>query len=270
MEERPGPRARQGRAARSRARRGPERGRHAPAEGRLSGAARAPRPTSRAWSSPGEVEALGPGAQRFERGRPRDGDRRRRRPGGAGAGARARGDAGARAGSTGPPAGGLPEVFTTAHDALFTQARLRPGEHLLVHGAAGGVGCAAVQLGRGDRRARDRHRPQRGAPRPRRGARRPRDRPRGLRGRGPLRRDPRARRSLEPPGQREVARHRRPDRRDRRRRHRPDGRDQPPHPHAEARAGSTARRSARGRSRRRRSPCGWSRRRCSRTSRMGR
>jgi NADPH:quinone reductase len=47
-----------------------------------------------------------------------------------------------------PAAGGLPEVFTTAHDALFTQARLRPGERLLVHGAAGGVGTAAVQLGR--------------------------------------------------------------------------------------------------------------------------
>jgi putative PIG3 family NAD(P)H quinone oxidoreductase len=47
-----------------------------------------------------------------------------------------------------PQAGGLPEVFTTAHDALFTQAGLRPGEHLLVHGGAGGVGTAAVQLGR--------------------------------------------------------------------------------------------------------------------------
>src|SRR2546423_14118229 len=45
-------------------------------------------------------------------------------------------------------AGGVPEVFTTAHDMLFTQAGLRPGEHLLVHGAAGGVGTAAVQLGR--------------------------------------------------------------------------------------------------------------------------
>jgi putative PIG3 family NAD(P)H quinone oxidoreductase len=47
-----------------------------------------------------------------------------------------------------PEAGGLPEVFTTAHDAIFSQAGLRPGEHLLVHGAAGGVGTAAVQLGR--------------------------------------------------------------------------------------------------------------------------
>jgi putative PIG3 family NAD(P)H quinone oxidoreductase len=44
-------------------------------------------------------------------------------------------------------AGGVPEVFTTAHDALFTQARLQAGERLLVHGAAGGVGMAAVQLG---------------------------------------------------------------------------------------------------------------------------
>jgi NADPH2:quinone reductase len=44
-------------------------------------------------------------------------------------------------------AGGVPEVFTTAHDAVFTQAGLRAGERLLVHGAAGGVGTAAVQLG---------------------------------------------------------------------------------------------------------------------------
>jgi NADPH:quinone reductase-like Zn-dependent oxidoreductase len=44
-------------------------------------------------------------------------------------------------------AGGVPEVFTTAHDALFTQAGLMTGERLLVHGAAGGVGMAAVQLG---------------------------------------------------------------------------------------------------------------------------
>jgi NADPH:quinone reductase len=44
-------------------------------------------------------------------------------------------------------AGGLPEVFTTAHDALFTQGALGAGERLLVHGAAGGVGTAAVQLG---------------------------------------------------------------------------------------------------------------------------
>ncbi len=46
-----------------------------------------------------------------------------------------------------PAAGGLPEVFTTAHDALCTQAQLLAGERLLVHGGAGGVGTAAIQLG---------------------------------------------------------------------------------------------------------------------------
>jgi putative PIG3 family NAD(P)H quinone oxidoreductase len=45
-------------------------------------------------------------------------------------------------------AGGVPEVFTTAHDAIFSQAGLRSGEHVLVHGGAGGVGTAAIQLGR--------------------------------------------------------------------------------------------------------------------------
>jgi NADPH:quinone reductase len=45
-------------------------------------------------------------------------------------------------------AGGFPEVFATAHDALFTQAGLSTGERLLVHGGAGGVGTAAIQLAR--------------------------------------------------------------------------------------------------------------------------
>jgi NADPH2:quinone reductase len=45
-----------------------------------------------------------------------------------------------------PAAGGFMEAFATAHDALFTQAEIRPGERLLVNGAAGGVGTAAVQL----------------------------------------------------------------------------------------------------------------------------
>ena len=45
-----------------------------------------------------------------------------------------------------PEAGGFPEVFTTAHDALFTQCGLTLGERVLVHGAAGGVGIAGVQL----------------------------------------------------------------------------------------------------------------------------
>ncbi|HEX4564541.1 MAG TPA: zinc-binding dehydrogenase [Solirubrobacteraceae bacterium] len=47
-----------------------------------------------------------------------------------------------------PSAGGFPEVFTTAHDAIFSQAGLRPGDRLLVHGGAGGVGTAAIQLAR--------------------------------------------------------------------------------------------------------------------------
>jgi NADPH:quinone reductase-like Zn-dependent oxidoreductase len=47
-----------------------------------------------------------------------------------------------------PEAGGLPEVFTTAYDAILTQGELRSGEHLLVHGGAGGVGTAAIQLAR--------------------------------------------------------------------------------------------------------------------------
>jgi NADPH:quinone reductase-like Zn-dependent oxidoreductase len=44
-------------------------------------------------------------------------------------------------------AGGFPEAFATAHDAIVTQGRLRFGERLLVTGAAGGVGSAGVQIG---------------------------------------------------------------------------------------------------------------------------
>ena len=43
-------------------------------------------------------------------------------------------------------AGGFPEVFCTAYDALFTQAGSAAGERVLISGAAGGVGIAAVQL----------------------------------------------------------------------------------------------------------------------------
>jgi NADPH:quinone reductase-like Zn-dependent oxidoreductase len=43
-------------------------------------------------------------------------------------------------------AGGFPEVFSTAYDALFSQCGLSVGDRLLVTGAAGGVGTAAVQL----------------------------------------------------------------------------------------------------------------------------
>lgn len=43
-------------------------------------------------------------------------------------------------------AGGFAETFTTAHDALFSQVGLAMGERVCIHGAAGGVGTAAVQL----------------------------------------------------------------------------------------------------------------------------
>ncbi|MGZ4676113.1 MAG: NAD(P)H-quinone oxidoreductase [Acidimicrobiia bacterium] len=43
-------------------------------------------------------------------------------------------------------AGGIPEVFITAHDAMRTRGRLQPGEHVLVHAVGSGVGTAVVQL----------------------------------------------------------------------------------------------------------------------------
>jgi NADPH:quinone reductase len=93
----------------------------------------------------GEVAALGPRASRFEAGA--------RVMAIVGGGAQAelavvqeRLLMPVPAGLDWPAAGGLPEVFTTAHDAVFVQAGLRPGEHLLVHGGAGGVGTAAIQL----------------------------------------------------------------------------------------------------------------------------
>jgi putative PIG3 family NAD(P)H quinone oxidoreductase len=45
-------------------------------------------------------------------------------------------------------AAAVPEVFITAHDALFTRANLRPGETMLVHAAGSGVGTASIQLAR--------------------------------------------------------------------------------------------------------------------------
>jgi NADPH:quinone reductase len=95
----------------------------------------------------GEVAALGPGASRFS-----EGDRVMAVVGGGGQAELAvvheRGVMPVPERLDWPEAGGLPEVFTTAHDAVFAQAGLRAGEQLLVHGGAGGVGTAAVQLGR--------------------------------------------------------------------------------------------------------------------------
>jgi NADPH:quinone reductase len=95
----------------------------------------------------GEVAALGPGAERFALG-----ERVMAIVGGGGqaelATVHERQLMPVPEALDWPAAGGLPEVFITAHDALFAQAELRCGEHVLVHGAAGGVGCAAIQLAR--------------------------------------------------------------------------------------------------------------------------
>ncbi len=95
----------------------------------------------------GEVAARGPGAERFE-----EGERVMGIVGGGGQAELAvvheRILMAVPERLAWPEAGGTPEVFTTAHDALFTQAGLRAGERLLVHGGAGGVGTAAIQLGR--------------------------------------------------------------------------------------------------------------------------
>jgi NADPH2:quinone reductase len=93
----------------------------------------------------GEVVRVGPGAARFQQG-----DRVMAVVGGGGQAELA--VVHERAAMPVPDripwveAGGFPEVFTTAHDALFTQCGLTLGDRLLVHGAAGGVGTAAVQL----------------------------------------------------------------------------------------------------------------------------
>nr|WP_256574533.1 MULTISPECIES: zinc-binding dehydrogenase [unclassified Pseudomonas] len=43
-------------------------------------------------------------------------------------------------------AAAIPEVFVTAHEAMMHLARLKSGDSVLIHAAAGGVGSAAVQL----------------------------------------------------------------------------------------------------------------------------
>jgi putative PIG3 family NAD(P)H quinone oxidoreductase len=43
-------------------------------------------------------------------------------------------------------AAAIPEVFITAHDAIFTQAQLKPRETLLIHAVGSGVGLAGLQM----------------------------------------------------------------------------------------------------------------------------
>jgi putative PIG3 family NAD(P)H quinone oxidoreductase len=95
----------------------------------------------------GEVAALGPGARHW-----RAGDRVF---GLVGGGAHAeylvaheRTMAAVPAGIEWGDAGAVPEVYITAHDALVTQAAVRPAERVLVHAAGSGVGLAAIQLAR--------------------------------------------------------------------------------------------------------------------------
>ena len=94
----------------------------------------------------GEVVALGPDAYALRGGRSGDG---------GGVGRRARPSS--PSSTSAPPspcprsldwasAGGFPETFTTAHDAMFTQCRLGLGERVLISGGAGGVGTAGIQI----------------------------------------------------------------------------------------------------------------------------
>jgi len=43
-------------------------------------------------------------------------------------------------------AASLPVNYLTAHHSMFTMGNLQPGDRILIHGAAGGVGIAAIQL----------------------------------------------------------------------------------------------------------------------------
>jgi NADPH2:quinone reductase len=45
-------------------------------------------------------------------------------------------------------AAAIPEAYLTAYDAIVSQCKLAPGDTLLVNGASGGVGTAAVQIAR--------------------------------------------------------------------------------------------------------------------------
>jgi putative PIG3 family NAD(P)H quinone oxidoreductase len=49
-------------------------------------------------------------------------------------------------GMTAIEAASLPETFFTVWTNVFDRARLRPGESLLVHGGASGIGVAAIQM----------------------------------------------------------------------------------------------------------------------------
>ena len=184
-----------------------QRRRHAPAARAATRRPRARRRTSPGSSSPARSSRCGPGAERFKEGDRVMGDRRRRRPGGAGGRPRADADAGARQ----PRAGRRPAACPRCSRPRTTRSSRRPGcepgERLLVHGGAGGVGTAAIQLGRAAGRPRDRDRPQSRPARPGGRVRRRGDRARGLRRARSVRRDPRAGRRAQPARQPRRAGH---------------------------------------------------------------
>ena len=106
----------------------------------------------------GEVIAVGDGVTRLQAGRPRDG----RRPSAAALpksiNCPPRGCGAFRATpiSRRPPVS--PTAYLTAYVSLVRRGDLQAGETLLVHGAAGGVGLAAVDLRQASGRDRDRDR----------------------------------------------------------------------------------------------------------------
>ena len=142
----PGSRARQRRAARARPLRRPQPGRPAPARRPLPGpagrAGRHPRPRGRGH---------GRGGRRS--GARRSGPATACSASSAAAGCADRVAVHERCVARVPDnldeldAAAVPEAFITAHDAIRTRGRLTMGETLLVHGANGGVGTAALQIG---------------------------------------------------------------------------------------------------------------------------
>lgn len=93
----------------------------------------------------GTVIAIGEAVTQFKTG-----DRVMGITGGGGYAELARMDAGLAmpvpAWMTDVEAAAIPEAFVTAHQALFHLGELQKGERVLIHGAGGGVGSAAVQL----------------------------------------------------------------------------------------------------------------------------
>lgn len=93
----------------------------------------------------GVIEALGSGVEGWQVG-----DRVMTILGGGGYAAFARAPAGTLMavpeGFSMTEAAAIPEVFLTAYLNIFREAGLKPGETLLMHGGASGVGTAAIQL----------------------------------------------------------------------------------------------------------------------------